>query len=138
MAAGEPADINRLKSGIDTLTTSYRRLGYFGARLEATGVVREAGRTVACRVQVIEGPRFRYRRLALVGLEPELAARIRSRWTLQEGQYYDGGYARRFVSEVREAERAALAGRSTITIREVPDEAATTVDLVLEFTRSER
>lgn len=135
VVGGDAADIDRLNNGLAALTTKYHRLGYLAAQLVASGVVDEATRTVACRVHAVEGPRFRFRILELPGLEVDLASRIRSRWTLPAGEFYDGSYARQFVAAIRDAERDALGGRTTITIREKPDTATTTVDLILEFSR---
>ncbi|HSK08988.1 MAG TPA: hypothetical protein VK911_05385 [Vicinamibacterales bacterium] len=133
IAPGEAADIGRLDDRLTALTTAYHDRGYLAARLLPHSAVDEAARTVACRVNVIEGTRYRFKGLEVTGLEPDLASRICGRWTLATGEFYDGAYTRRFLAEIREAERAALAGRTTITVRERPDATTGTVDLVLEF-----
>jgi outer membrane protein assembly factor BamA len=138
IADGRPADISQLADGLADLKTLYHRRGYMAVRLFPIDTVDEAARTVACTVMILEGARFRLRSVELTGLEPELASRIRSRWTLAPGEFYDGAYTRAFVSETRRLEREALAGRTNVTIREKPDAATTSVDLILEFGRPGR
>jgi hypothetical protein len=135
VAPGQSADIDRLTKSLVALAVTYHRRGYLAARLLPDGTVDEARRTVACRIKVVEGPRFRFSGLELIGLEADLASRIRQRWTLAAGEFYDGAYARQFITDLRETDRAALAGRTDITIRERPDSATLSVDLVLEFAR---
>ena len=136
VADGQPADVSLLADGLAALKSLYHRRGYMGVRLLPLETVDEAARTVACKLVVLEGPRFRLRGVEVTGLEPELAARIRGRWALSPGEFYDAAYTRAFVSETRKLEREALAGRTNVTIREKPDAATTSVDLVLEFARS--
>jgi outer membrane protein assembly factor BamA len=135
IAAGDPADVDRLDERLLALTADYRSRGFFAARLFTRSTVEEASKTVACRIDVLEGARYRFRKLDVEGLEADLQARVMARWTLAAGEYYDGNYVRRFMKEVREAEGAALAGRTTITIRERPETRGTTVDVVLEFSK---
>jgi outer membrane protein assembly factor BamA len=135
VADGQPADVSLLADGLAALKSLYHRRGYMAAGLLPVETVDEAARTVACRLMVVEGPRFRLRSVEVTGLEPELASRIRGRWTLAPGEFYDGAYTKAFVSETRKLEREALAGRTNVTIREKPDAATTSVDLILEFAR---
>lgn len=136
IAGGEPADVSMLAEGLTALKSMYHRRGYMAVRLLPVETVDEAARTVACKLMVMEGPRFRFRSVEVVGLEPELATRIRSRWTLAPGEFYDATYTRAFVSEARKLEREALAGRTNVAIREKPDAATTSVDIILEFGRA--
>ena len=133
--AGEPADEDLLDERLAAVAEQYHRRGYLAAQVNSVKQVDEARGTVTCQVAVFEGPRFRFRNLELVGIEADIAARIRQRWSLNPGAFYDGYYAREFLKQVREAERSALAGRTVITIRERPDGATGTVDVVLEFGR---
>jgi hypothetical protein len=133
--AGDLADIDRLNNSLDLVKTRYRRSGYLAIQIVPAGRVFEAARTVACRVNIVEGPRFHFRSIALTGLDAGLESRILARWTLASGQFYDGTYLRHFVADISEEERDALAGRTSITIREKPDLATRMVDVVLEFAR---
>jgi outer membrane protein insertion porin family len=133
--AGDLADIDRLDHRLELVTTTYRRTGYLAIRIMPAGRVSEGAHTVACRVNIVEGPRFRFRSIALTGLDAGLESRILARWTLAPGQFYDGTYLRQFIADIREAEREALADRTSIAIRERPDLATLMVDVVLEFSR---
>jgi outer membrane protein assembly factor BamA len=138
IADGQPADVSQLADGLADLKALYHRRGYMAVRLLPVDTVDEASRTVACKIMVYEGARFRLRSVEVTGLDPDLAARVRSRWRLSPGEFYDGAYTRAFVSETRKLERDALAGRTDVAIREKPDAATLTVDLVLEFARPGR
>ncbi len=135
IADGQPADVSLLADGLAALKSQYHRKGYMAVQLLPLETVDEAGRTVACQLMIMEGPRFRLRSVEVTGLEAELASRIRSRWTLAPGEFYDGAYAKAFVSETRRLEREALAGRTNVSIREKPDAATSSVDVILEFAR---
>jgi hypothetical protein len=132
---GDPAEAQRLQETMDAATKWYRSRGHMSVRVTPIVAVDEARLVVGCDLSVAEGPRFRFGNLEIAGLEPELAARVRDRWTLAPGQFYDGDYTRQFVAQTRETERAALAGRTDVAIRERPDEAGNRVDVVLEFSK---
>ena len=133
--AGDLADVDRLNNSLELVKTRYRRSGYLAIQIVPDNLVSEAAHTVACRVTLVEGPRFHFRSITVTGLDAGLASRILARCTLSTGQFYDGTYLRQFVAAIRDAERDALAGRTVITIREKPDLATLTVDVVLEFAR---
>ena len=133
--AGDPADVDRLGKGLELVKTRYRRSGYFGVQIAPDSRVSEAARTVACRVTIVEGPRFRFRSITVTGLDAGLTSRILARCALSPGQFYDGTYLLELVAAVRDAERDALAGRTSVTVREKPDAATMMVDVVLEFAR---
>jgi outer membrane protein assembly factor BamA len=132
---GDPADTDRLQDTVDAVVRWYRDRGYMAVQAGAAASVDEDRSIVTCTVRVEEGERFRFGRLELSGLDSEIAARIRGRWSLRAGDFYDAAYTRRFAAQIREAERAALAGRTGITIRERPDAVATRVDVILEFSK---
>jgi outer membrane protein assembly factor BamA len=132
---GDLADIDRLDDGLERVKTRFRHSGYLGIQVFADGTVSEATHTVAYRVTIVQGPRFRFRSLAVRGLEADLTSRILARSTLTPGQFYDGAYLQQFVAEVLRAEGDALAGRTSVSIHEKPDAATLTVDVVLEFAR---
>jgi outer membrane protein assembly factor BamA len=135
IAPGDSADAARMGDLVTAARQWFRRRGYLAATVQPTTLVDDAAGTLACQLVTSRGVRYRFRSLQLIGLEAPLAERIRARWQLAAGDFYDAGYTQRFVSEIRDAERAALAGRTTITTRERPDTGAPQVDVVLEFSR---
>lgn len=132
--AGAAADEDRLNDGVQAVHAEYRFQGYFAAEVSRACTEDEAHHTVACQMDVTEGPRFRFRNLELTGLDADLVARIRGLWRLAPGEFYEGSYTSRFIAEVRRLEEAALQKR-TIMTRERPDGASKTVDVVIEFGR---
>ncbi len=71
--------------------------------------------------------------MLLSSIEPDLASRVRARWTGRTGDSHDPGELHRFVASIREAEGPALTGRATVTIRERADTAKASVDVTLDF-----
>ncbi len=136
MRPGEPAEAERLQQTIDAAVRWYHDRGYMTVQVSPVTAVYEDRASVDCDMSVDEGARFRFGRLELSGLDAEALARIRDRWSLAAGEFYDGEYTRRFVAQVRDAEASALAGRTSITIRERPDATAVRVDVTLEFAKS--
>jgi outer membrane protein assembly factor BamA len=131
IAAGQPADEDRLNDGLEAIATEYRRRGYFAATVRSVRAVDEAKASVACRVAVFEGNRFRFRNLELVGFAPDVTSRMRELWALPSGEFYDGRFTKQFMTDIRQFEAAALEGRTLVT-RERPDAATTTVDVIIE------
>jgi hypothetical protein len=135
LKTGEAAEAHRLQETIDAAARWYHDRGYLTAQVSPVTSIDDDRATIGCTLSVDEGVRFRFGRLEIAGLEDDVVARIRERWTLGAGQFYDGEYTRQFTAHVREAERESLAGRTNITIRERPDATTTRVDLVLEFAK---
>jgi outer membrane protein insertion porin family len=133
--SGELAEAELLQQTIDAGVAWYRDRGYLSAQVSPVVEVDGAGSALNCSLSVTAGERFRMGRLELAGLEDDLLSRIRAMWTLAAGDFYDGGYARRFTAQIRRAEAAALVGRTKIVISERADASTARVDVVLEFSR---
>lgn len=135
LEVGATANGEALDKGLDAVRAALRRKAYLMAQLDAVPRFDDASQVASYVVSVVQGARFRMRALEIVGLEEETADRVRAAWSLKTGDFYDASYWLEFSSQIRAAERQALAGRTTITRRERIDGPALSVDIVLEFDR---
>lgn len=95
-------DRKKIDEDIEKLTTYYRSLGYFRARIGRELQYDETGKWLTLRFVIDEGPRYVVRNVSIVGNEkfqtPELEAELR----LKAGEYFNLGKMERDVSSIRD------------------------------------
>lgn len=141
MKAGELANGLKIDKGMTAAQRAYGRRGYLSARLRTEAVFDDAGRRVAYRFSVDEGPQYRMGTLNVTGLTDAEAARLKKRWTLATGEVYDAGYLDDFLKkEVGEFIKETVAATRGQGMRKFdlgadikPDREKLTVDVTIKF-----
>ena len=107
----EVANAAKIAKGLASVRRAFGRRGYINARVRAVSEFDDAGRSVAYRFQVTEGPQYRMGELTITGLDEVATNNLRGRWRLLSREVYDEGYIDEFVKKgvgefQREAARA--------------------------------
>lgn len=113
LAIGDIADTSKIERGLAAVEDTYRRNGYFTVHLLSDAVFDDAA-SLRYRIRVAEGQQYRMGSIQIVGLPEDVASRVRNAWQLTEGAVFDATYPARFARDIRQSERAALAGISEI------------------------
>ena len=126
---GEKFERAKIASGLQGVMKLYGTAGY----LDVTGIpdtklASEA--TVSLTLTMEEGPQYHMAKLVIVA-EKESAAKVRSAWTLEQGQVYDAGYISHFLDDNRELLPTEFRRDNVRTVKNCP-EAAVEVTLVLD------
>ncbi len=136
MKTGEIASSTRIDKGIDTIDKAYGRKGYLRAYLRAKPVYDDASKRVTYSFTAVEGPQYRMGTLAFTGLPENVAAHLKSKWTLAAGEVYDASYLDAFFNDIHtDRELAqAFAGKTFKVEGEVkPDSKTLTVNVTINF-----
>ena len=86
---GEIADALAIEAGWERIREEYGHRGYLDAHLDARAAYDEQAHTLSYRVQVAEGPQYRYANLLLTGVSLAAEKRIRAAWPIASGEIFD-------------------------------------------------
>lgn len=142
MKSGERANGLKIDAGMMSVQKLYGKKGFLTARLNDEAVFDDAGKRVAYRISVTEGPQYRMGTLTITGLSESEANRLKEKWKLRQGEIFDASYLEEFGKKgIREyLENAFREGRiqpgsrpSNIQSSIKPNKQTLIVDVVFEF-----
>jgi outer membrane protein insertion porin family len=139
MKPREIANAVKIQKGLKAIQKAYGRKGYLEAQIRAVPDFDDEARSVAYRMQVVEGPQYHMGELAVKGLSEEDANNLRGRWRLLHGDVYDEGYADEFVKKTMPEfmKDEVRAGRPLpamkVGVQQTPGREKHTVDVTLEL-----
>jgi outer membrane protein insertion porin family len=96
-------DRKKIDADIEKLTTYYRSLGYFRARIGREMDYDETGKWLTLRFVIDEGPRYVVRNVSIAGNEKFASADLEKELQLKSGEYFNLGKMNRDVSSIRDA-----------------------------------
>jgi outer membrane protein assembly factor BamA len=114
-----------------SIAKEYGRRGYIALETIPVPAFDDAGHTVTFEIAVKEGDQYRMGTLLTPGVGEEIAARIRSHWTLKAGDVFDAEYPAEFARNmaVREARSSPALGALKVSV--APGRVARTVDVTV-------
>ncbi len=95
-------DRKKIDADIEKLTTYYRSLGFFRARIGRELDYDESGKWLTLRFVIDEGPRYVVRNVSVIGNEKFDAEQLREELQLKSGEYFNLGKMNRDVSTLRD------------------------------------
>lgn len=95
-------DRKKIDEDIEKLTTYYRSLGYFRARIGRELEYDESGKWLTLRFVIDEGPRYVVRNVSIVGNEKFATPQLEQELRLKSGEYFNLGKMERDVSSLRD------------------------------------
>jgi outer membrane protein insertion porin family len=95
--AGEPTDGTKIQALWISVSDAYGHKGYLDATATPTPQFDDQAHRVIYNVTIMEGPRYKMGNLVLSGLSMEGERRIRSAWTIQEGDVFDEAFFNTFI-----------------------------------------
>jgi outer membrane protein insertion porin family len=133
MRAGELANGAKINKSLMAVARAYSRKGYLAVALKPSQDFDDATRVVAYRFDVREGAQYHMGALNVAGLADADAERIKSKWTLKEGEVYDATYVETFVRQAISDVTRATGKPVRVSVETVPDAQKRTVDVTLAF-----
>lgn len=141
MRRGDVANGVKLDKAADALRKAYGRRGFLAVRVAGVPAFDDAGRRVAYRFDVKEGPQYRMGELTILGLDERDTNNLRGRWRILPREIYDASYIEEFTKKAvteffREAaaEGRAVSGQSLkIESGAKPNNERMTVDVTINF-----
>ena len=117
--------------------TAFGTKGYISASLRPMRDFDDANKSVTFRFKVIEGVQYKMGAFSIVGIPAEIAAHLKSQWTLAPGDVYNASYADEFVSSVVNRDMALAKAREGkhggINMSAEPDRQSSTVNVTITF-----
>ncbi|HUM07051.1 MAG TPA: POTRA domain-containing protein [Terriglobales bacterium] len=129
---GKPADAVQLITDLENAIKLYRARGYMVARITPHPTLDDEKSAVHYELEVAEGDQFKMGDLEIVGLDSQAKAHLQAEWKLQEGDPYNGEYAKQFLD--RTSQLLPRGVPWNISIHEAVNEKDKTVDVTLRFT----
>ncbi len=128
---GQPADAVRLLRDIENVSKLYRSRGYMTVQIDSDVQFDEEKSTVRCDINVLEGALYKMGELEILGLDTQATARMRTAWTLREGQPYNADYPRKFRDDTGQLLPRGV--QWDVTVHESLDAKDKTVDVEIRF-----
>jgi outer membrane protein assembly factor BamA len=134
---GQVADGMAIEAGWDRVREEYGHRGHLDAKLEPIPSYDENGHSVSYRVNVIEGPAYRYGGMVLTGLSPTAEKRLHESWLTPSGELFDKAAYEELLSKL-ESHREKVFGNLPVHYDTVghwlqTDAARGTVNILLDF-----
>ena len=100
--SGEVADSAKLSRGLFAIQAAQHKRGYLMADSTSNPVLDDAAHTAVFKVAIAEGPQFHMGTVTFVGVPPDEANALASKWKLKPGDPFDQSYAGDFrLKELR-------------------------------------
>lgn len=128
---GQPADAIRLSRDVDSVTKLYRSRGYMMVNVKPDAHLDDEKSTVHYDLNVTEGDLYKMGELEIAGLDTQSTARLRSAWTLREGDPYNADYPNKFVAGTLQLLPRSV--RWGVKIDVTPNAKDKTVDVEIRF-----
>ena len=97
---GALANWTEFRDGVENMDRVFKRRGYIGERSTIERKLNSREGTVDAVVHFAPGVQYRFGRLILTGLPPEVQTLAEGMWTLEAGQPLDAEYPREFLRAV--------------------------------------
>jgi outer membrane protein assembly factor BamA len=133
VAAGETANMKRVRDGLRSLEEALKRRGHMKADARFSRVLDTEHKTVDISIAVEAGPQYTFNRLTITGLDVISEPAVRKRWSLEVGEAFDAGYPAFFLERVRDM----FDNLTRTDWRMKIDEGKSTVDVELIFVGAE-
>lgn len=95
-------DNGKIEEDVEKLTSYYRALGYFQARVRPERAYDASGKWLDLRFVIDEGPRYRVRSLTVVGNEKFSNEAVASQLQVETGEYFNLGEMNADVSTLKD------------------------------------
>ena len=99
---GGGVDYEQINGDVDRLTSYYRSLGFFGAKISHELEFGEDHQWATLRFVINEGPRYKVRSVSVVGAKQFPASELEAALQLKNGKYFDQGGMTRDVSYLQD------------------------------------
>jgi outer membrane protein insertion porin family len=95
---GEPANLVQMHRDLEAVHALYVKSGYLRQTAREIPRFDESIQMATFEVQVSEEGQYKFASLSLTGLEPQVRDLVREEWKMREGEPYDPGYIKTFLS----------------------------------------
>ncbi len=99
---GGKLDRSTVDQDVERLTSYYRSLGYFGARVGREVDLNDEGTWAKVKFVIDEGPRYRVREIRFIGNERFEQAALKNRLQIAPGDFYNVSELRRDLKNLRD------------------------------------
>jgi hypothetical protein len=131
LTPGQPVDAVRLLSDVENVGKLYRSRGYMAVQIKPEAEFDDEKSTVHYDLNIIEGDLYRMGELEILGLDTQATARMRTAWTLHQGQPYNADYLKQFLSSTGQLLPRGV--QWAVTTHVTPDAKDKTVDVEIRF-----
>ncbi len=128
---GETVNYSEIGKGMNRILDQLKSSGYMKAAYTAQRRLNDEKKTVSLYVDVDPGPRYRFGKLAILGLDIESEPTIRKLFALKPGEPYRGGYPDMFLNQIRDRGLFDNLGETKAEVK--PDDKTLLVDVTLTF-----
>lgn len=128
---GDVFNIKQLQAAVEQIERRLRREGFMQVKSTQERRIDDEAKTVDLAVHVTEGPRYRFGRLAIEGLDVITEPAIRKMWGMKPGDPFNADYPDYFLRRVKEDGVLDNLGETKAVVK--VDEAAKTADVTLIF-----
>jgi outer membrane protein assembly factor BamA len=127
----QTANAVQLQSDLESVHKLYGTRGYMTASVKPEPVFDDTNRSVAYKLQVLEGDLFHMGDLEINGLDIKTADRLREAWNLKSSDAYDSSYPKRFIEQAWKLLPPKT--NLTVSLHEGVNEKEKTVDVSLRY-----
>jgi outer membrane protein assembly factor BamA len=130
LKAGEPANLVQLKSDMNSVHASYKKLGYLDALARTEAEYDDPAAKVTFRIVITEGKVYHYGPLLVEGLSEDQSASVQSQWQKLSGAVADPELLRSFTVSLRLMKNL---GSYKIQMKEIKNSADGIISMQLLF-----
>jgi len=134
LAAGDPADGNKIEAAWIRLETEYGKRGYIEAKIERQPEFDDAAAKVLYRIAIAEGIQYRVGQMVITGLSLAGERQLFASWALPRGEVFNKQYYEDFVATgARKIFENSAVHFETIGHLLRPNPETKLVDILLDF-----
>jgi outer membrane protein insertion porin family len=134
--AGEVANFEKIRTGVEEIRKALRRKGYIEAKTTSDRKLDDEKKTATVILNVDPGPQFTMGKLTIEGLDIETEPHIRKLWNLKRGQPFNAEYPEYFLERLAADQIMDNLGKTSSSIE--PNPAHNTVDVTLKLAAEKR
>jgi outer membrane protein assembly factor BamA len=131
LSEGQPADAVRLLHDVEALSKLYRNRGYMKVQIQPDAQMDDEKNSVHYVINVAEGDLYKMGQLEFLGVDSASKDRLRTAWTLREGQPYNADYTKKFLDDAPRLLPKGL--QYSVNLNEELDAKDKTVDVTIQF-----
>lgn len=131
LTPGQPADAVRLLADLESVGKLYRQRGYMKILITPDAQLDDQKSTVHYTLNIVEGDLYKMGELEILGLDTQATARMRTAWTLREGEPYNADYPRKYLIDTGQIVPRGVDWH--VTTHETLDPKDGTVDVEIRF-----
>jgi outer membrane protein insertion porin family len=135
--SGETVNGMNLEAGWERIREEYGHRGYLEPKIEPTADFDEKTRTVSYRVAIEEGRPYKFGKLVLTGISASGEKRLRAAWPILQGDLFDKAKYEEILLKLQTHPEQVFVDLpihyESVGHWVQPDEAAGTVDVLLDF-----